>query len=240
MPALLQQIIDRHGGLGLWQSCEFIVARLTFGGLAFASRFNRAGLRERTIKIATREREVVFNDYPDPRQRGIFTPDVVKIESQSGEIISERHSPRTAFRSVRRYVWWDDLDLLYFAGYAVWNYLTMPFLLLQKDVEVKEIDSWKENDEVWRRLTVRFPAAIPTHCREQVFYFDKNLLLRRHDYNPEIFAPRAKAAHYCYHHKSFNGFTVATKRKVLPRTASGHSRPWPVLVWIDIADVALE
>ena len=41
--------------------------------------------------------------------------------------------PRAAFRSLRRQLYWDDLDFIYFGGYATWNCLLTPFLfLLQK------------------------------------------------------------------------------------------------------------
>jgi len=114
-----------------------------------------------------------MEDFPAAKQRGIFTPECVWIEDRAGRIIAERNAPRPAFRSFRHSLWWDDLDLLYFAGYASWNYFTTPFLLAMENVETKEIEPWPENGEVWRRLAAQFPATIPTHCREQIFYFGK-------------------------------------------------------------------
>jgi len=111
-----------------------------------------------------------MENFPAAEQRGIFTPECVWIEDRAGRIIAERNAPRAAFRSFRHSVWWDALDLLYFAGYASWNYFTTPFLLTTENVETKEIEPWPENGEVWRRLVVRFPETIPTHCREQIFY----------------------------------------------------------------------
>jgi len=240
MIALLEKVIAAQGGMERWQSFQTIIARLSFGGLAFASRFKRAGLRERRIEISTRMPRAVFHDFPGSTGRGIFTPDCVWIESATGEKIAERGSPRAAFRSLRRSLWWDDLDLLYFVGYAAWNYFTTPFLLAVDGVETKEVEPWQEGSEVWRRLAVRFPETIPTHCRDQIFYFNSRFHLRRLDYDPEIFASWARAAHYCSNHTTFDGLLVPTKRKVVPRAPNGHSRPWPTLVWIEVKDVAFK
>ena len=81
---------------------------------------------------------------------------------------------------------WSDLQLAYFAGYAMWTYLNTPFLLARPGVESEEGDPWQESGETWRRLNVRFPADIATHSTEQSFYFDQQGLLRRQDYNVEI------------------------------------------------------
>jgi len=108
------------------------------------------------------------------------------------------------------------------------------------EVATNEIEPWPENGEIWRRLAARFPETIPTHCREQVFYFDERLHLRRCDYVPEVFGAWARAAHYCSDYVDFAGLLVPTKRMVLPRTPSGRSRPWPTLVWIEVKEVKLE
>jgi len=192
-PPLLEQVIDSHGGMDRWRSFDTLHADLTFGGLAFTARFNWAGLRPRRVHISTHRPMAVFEDYPGPDRRGLFTPDHVWIETSDGELLVERTAPRSAFRSWRRSIWWDDLDLLYFAGYAVWNYLTTPFLLAFDGVATTEIAPWQENGEVWRRLIVHFPDTIPTHSSDQVFYFDDHFRLRRFDYNPTVFASWAKA-----------------------------------------------
>jgi len=66
------------------------------------------------------------------------------------------------------------------------------------------------------------------------------LHLRRFDYTPEVFGAWARAAHYCSHYANFSGLLAPTKRMVLPRTPGGRSRPWPVLVWIEVKEVMLE
>jgi len=60
------------------------------------------------------------------------------------------------FRGLARPTW-DALDFTYFAGYALWNYLTTPFLLIYKDVDVGALDPL----DGLSRLRVTFPDEIP-------------------------------------------------------------------------------
>ena len=237
---LAGEIFETYGGRTRWEAVQSIHVLLSFGGLAFDMRLNRRGLRERNIHISVQHPQVVFDDYPRLGKRGIFTADQVKIESTSGKILSSRNTPRDAFASFRRSIWWDDLDLLYFAGYACWNYFTIPYLFLFDGVELSEIEPGHENGEDFRRLKVKFPKSIPTHSCEQVFWYDSNLHLRRHDYDPEVFASWATAAHYCHEFRTFSGFPFATRRQVVPRMPNGATRSRPILVWIQVKDISLE
>ena len=143
------------------------------------------------------------------------------------------------FGDLRHKLWWDNLDAMYFVGYALWNYLTTPFLLLQQDMQIDAMGKWQEGNEVWHRLRVLFPGTVPTHCREQIFYFDDDLLLRRHDYTAEVFGKWAKAAHYCTAHRQFGGFLFPTRRTVWPRNKFGFANRFITLVHIEIDDIDL-
>jgi hypothetical protein len=148
----------------------------------------------------------------------------VRIESDAGEVIEARDDARAAFRSPRRLVRWDDLDLLYFGGYAIWGYATFPLHLTLPGVEVEEAGE--------RRLRVRYPADWPVHSHEQEFHFDEQGLLVRNDYTAEVFGRWARAAHLCEEHRSFQGLVMPTRRHVHPRAAR-----WVTLVRIEIDDV---
>ncbi len=182
----------------------------------------------------------VFENYPGRGMQGVFTPEQVWIERLDGQKQKERAHPREAMNSFRRQIYWDNLDLLYFAGYAVWNYLNTPFLLAMKGVSAREIDPWQENGQTWSRLKVEFPESFPTHGKDQTFYFDGNYLLRRQDYDPEVFASWARAAHYCSDFRTVNGLVFPMSRKVLPRKSDGGSNTFPTLVWIDIKEIHLQ
>lgn len=234
MHPFLSGIIGNNGGFELWQQHATLHVELRFGGLAFASRWNRKGLRRRRARVFLHEQKVIFENYLTTGCRGIYTPENLCLETPEGNIFAGRRQPRAVFGSFRRQLWWDDLDLLYFAGYALWNYLTMPWLLTFEGVEIQSVGDWEEAGETWKKLTVQFPAGIATHSTIQTFYFDKNYRLRRHDYTPEVFVSWAKAAHYCLDHQNLGGLQFPLKRLVFPRKSNGIAATFPTLVFIEI------
>lgn len=238
--SLLQEVLEAHGGLARWSQLRAVRARLAFGGLAFALRWNRAGARERVATILPHRAQVVFEDFPGPGYHATFTPERVWIADAHGGIRSERASPRDAFASWRRALWWDDLDLLYFSGYATWNYFTHPFLLAAPGVECAEREPCTEGGQRWRRLEARFSSGFPTHSPVQMFYYDESLRLRRHDYTATVFASWAAAAHYSYDHVTVQGIPFPARRRVVPRGRSGAARRGPTLVWIRATGITLD
>ena len=89
----------------------------------------------------------------------MFEGSEVRIESVDGLVLCRRSEPRLAFRDFRHKVWWDALDLLYFAGYAMWTYICVPFVLFDPAYELRQDGTWDEGGETWRKLHVRFPSA---------------------------------------------------------------------------------
>ena len=234
---LLERSIAAHGGLARYESANEWTVRLHVDGWALAMRFQRGKFANITGTVSTREPRVVLSPYPGPSRRGILEGNQVRIESERGELIAERSEPRTAIRSFRRNFWWDDLDLLYFGGYALWGYIAAPFVFQRPGFEIEEAEPWREDGEVWSGLRVRFPANIPAHSREQLYYFDERGLIRRNDYTAEVFGSWAKAAHYCWEHRDFSGLVVPTRRRVMPRRRKGKPVRPIKLVGIAIEDV---
>jgi hypothetical protein len=58
---------------------------------------------------------------------------------------------------------WDALHRAYFNGYALWTYLTTPFLIAMDGVRIEETESWHEGVETWRVLRATFPGSFETH-----------------------------------------------------------------------------
>jgi hypothetical protein len=237
---LLEQAIEAHGGLGRFTSAKTVTAHLGTGGWAYAMRFQRGALSDFSGTVSTSEPRAVLSPYPKDGQRGVLEGGRVRIESADGTVVAERSSPRAAFGSFRHNLWWDDLDLLFFASYALWGYLSAPFMLTRPGFEVFDAEPWSEGGETWRALRVRFPEDVPAHSREQTYYFDERGLIRRNDYTAEVFGQWAKAAHYCWDHKDFSGLVVPTRRKAMPRRRNGKPVERIGLVSIRIHDLKLD
>jgi hypothetical protein len=211
------------------------------GGLAFASKLQGSAVCDVEARVSTRAQQATFTPFPRPGRRGILEQDgSVRIETDLGELLQRREHARSAFTGVRHNLWWDRLDILYFGTYAMWTYLAAPFVFAREDFDVRELEPWEEQGERWRRIGVSFPASVHTHSRKQVFYIDESGLIRRHDYTAEPIGGWARAAHYCFDHRRFDGFTVPTRRLVYPRRADNRPRSRPRLVWIEVSDSVIE
>ncbi len=237
MPDELRSLIEAHGGLDYWRSLESIEIEVSASGLLFTTK-RVPKMDHARLSISIKRPEVTIHEYPAPGQDTKFYGEgLVEILNAHGGILHAREYPRQHFRSVRRLFYWDDLDFAYFCGYAMWNYLTMPFLLAQPGVAVKK--SGGTALDGLTKLAVRFPENFPTHCANQEFYFDQQWHLQRHDYTAEVVGTWAKAAHFCEGYKQFSGLCLPTKRRVYPRLLCNRPFRGITLVAIDIHDLAV-
>ena len=147
-----------------------------------------------------------------------------------------RENPRGAFRGHQNDTPWDRLHAAYFDGYALWTYLTQPFLYSYPGFETVEIEPWEEDGETWRRLKVIFPGDIASHTREQTSYFGSDGLLRRHDYAVDVLGG-ATGAQYIEDYHEHGGILMPHRRRVYPRGPDNRKISEPLLVSIDIRDL---
>ncbi len=131
---------------------------------------------------------------------------------------------------------WGPLHRAYFNGYAMWLYLNSPFLLAMDGVETGEIDPWREGDEEWRVLRAFFPGSMVTHSRQQDFYFDQALDLRRHDYRVDI-AGGFPASQLIGDYVDAQGIRVLTRRGAYVRGPDDRPIEDLLMVSIDISEV---
>ena len=170
---------------------------------------------------------------PDPidaaGNSGVLKGGDVSLENPSGSVIAHRRNARSFFPYGRRLFWWDSLDQAYFAGYALWNYLLFPALLLREDIR------WEETGP--NRLLARFPENIPTHSPAQEFLFDPDSgLLSQHNYTAEVMGGWAKAANVVVGHGAWNGIPYPSHRRVTPRKKDGSPSGGPVLIDLVVHD----
>jgi hypothetical protein len=236
MESLVQWTIDAHGGLERWLRFQEVSAHLRTGGVLWALKQQQGVIDDVHVRVALKREWASHAPFGDPDRRTSFEPQRVAIETMDGRLLEERQQPRDSFAGHGLDTPWDRLQLAYFAGYAMWTYLTTPFLFALPGLVTEEIEPWSERGETWRRLRVTFPPGIATHSTVQTFHFEGGGLLRRHDYDAEVLGG-APAAHYVYEYREFSGLLVPTQRRVLIRNPDGTSAPTPSLVTIDLSDV---
>jgi hypothetical protein len=129
---LLNKAIEAHGGLKRWQRIREMVVHIRCGGAALPFRFRFGAFKSYEACISTTTPNILFRPFAGRQKQGLFLGDAVRIESERGQILDTRENPKGAFNSFRHKFYWDHLDALYFGGYAIWTYFTVPFLFLRK------------------------------------------------------------------------------------------------------------
>ena len=228
LPAAACRALDAYGGEAFWRTARSIRATVSTTGLAFVLKWQRPFERIR-MECTVREPHVRLTPIDRFGNSGLLKSGDVSLEDSSGIMIASRQNARSFFPYGRRLFWWDSLDQTYFAGYALWNYLAFPALLMRKDIR------WEERGP--HRLMATFPEYLPTHCREQEFLFDPvSGFLRQHNYTADVMGGWAKAANRVLEHGTWNGVPYPSHRLVTPRKKDGSAASGPVLIDLMIHD----
>jgi hypothetical protein len=219
MSDLLEAVIHAHGTARRWREVEGIDVTFNFSGGLLDLKGFPGHFRPNASIDARTPRTTIQHLDRDSDNLWIFTPARVWIERPDGSVVVERHDPRAAFVGHVRATPWDQLHLTYFLGYAIWNYLTAPFLFAEPGFSVRELELHAEAGETWRRLEVTYPERIPAHSSVQILYFGEDFLLKRLDYTTDVLG--GVAAHYTYDPKVVDGITFPHLRRVVRRTPEG-------------------
>jgi hypothetical protein len=237
MNELLSRILDAHGGIDRWNAYEKVEATIVSGGALFPLKGVAQDATPRRMTVWLHEERSSVFPYGAKDQRTMFTPDRIAIEKLDGTLVAERHMPRDSFAGHQISTSWDALHRAYFNGYALWTYLTTPFLLGMNGVRVEETEPWREGAETWRVLRAYFAGSFATHNAIQDFFFGEDLMLRRHDYNLNI-AGGFAAAQLTSEYVVASGIRLPTKRRAYARGPDRRPIFDMLMVAIDISDVA--
>lgn len=237
MNHLLKHAIAAHGGMERWNKFSVLTAHLSQGGILWPLKQQGGVLDDVDIAIKLHQPWTSHHPFGTPARRTSVAPGRVAIEEKVGSVVAETLAPRASFAGHRLDTPWTDLQLAYFAGYAIWNYFTMPFTLARPGFSLVELTPWHEAGQTWRRLQATFPADLDTHCPVQTFYFSADGLLRRHDYEVDI-SGSAPAVHYMSGHVSVQGITVPATHRIHVRDEDGGHQDQPLVVSIDVTQIA--
>jgi len=235
MDNLLKLAIEAHGGLERWRKFNVVRANASVTGALWLLKGQPDVLKNVRV-VAQLHRQNLVTHLIGKDRRTIFTAGEVSIELESGVVKETRVDPATSFRGQSLDTPWDTLHVAYFASYALWRYLTIPFLYTYPGFSSEEIASWEEDGEQWRALKVTFPGSIAGHTRDQVSYFGPDGLLRRREYTVDVLG-NAPGLNYASDYRTTNGIVVPHKRRVFAYDSKKRKVAEPVLVAIDIQEI---
>lgn len=234
--ALLEDVIEAYGGLARRKAFERVEATVVTTGGLFPLKGLPTDRTRRRMTAWLHEQRSSVSPFGAPDQRTSFTADRIAVEKTDGAIVAESRDLSSLFAGHGMNTPWGPLHRAAFNGYAMWLYLNSPFLLATMGVETGEIDPWIENGEEWRVLRATFPGTMPTHSRQQDFYFDPAFKLRRHDYRVDI-AGAFPAAQMIGDYIEIEGMSVPTRRRAYVRGPDNRPVEELLMVSIDISDV---
>jgi hypothetical protein len=237
MTELLDVAVKAHGRLDRWNKVNAIKISASITGAIWYVKGKGDVLKNVVVTAETRDERVTV-DFPGQDKRAVFEPGRIVIERVDKIQIEARDDPEKSFDGQEQATPWDDIDVAYFAGEALWTYLNTPFLYTRDDFTTEEIPSIRVEDETWRRLKVTFPDSVKSHTREQISCFGPDGLLRRHDYTVDILGGAA-GLNYASDYRDVDGVIVPTKRRVYAYEGDYQLVKEPLLVAIDIGEITL-
>jgi len=238
MTGLLDVVLAAHGGLDRWREFTTIDATIVSGGKLWQIKGQPQDPAPRRMTVALHREWASVQPFGAEDQKTDFTPQRIAIEKLDGRVVAERLNPRESFAGHELTTQWDPLQRAYFNGYALWTYLTTPFLMALPGFAVTETDPIEDHGERWFGLQAQFPDQFASHSRLQEFYFDSDFLQRRHDYRVDI-AGGFAAIQYVYDIVEADGIKLPSKRRAYRCDAGGRLIPDELMVSIDVSDIRL-
>jgi hypothetical protein len=237
MNDLLKLALEAHGGLDRWNKVKAIKVAASITGAIWYVKGKGDFLKDVVLTAETRNERLTV-EFPGQNMRANFEPERIVIETVDGALIEARNNPEKSFKGQKRETPWDDVQVVYFVGEALWTYLNTPFLYTHEGFVTEEIAAIQVEGETWRRLKVIFPDHVKSHTREQISCFGPDGLLRRHDYTVDILGG-ATGLNYASAYRDVDGIIVPTKRRVYAYEGDYQLVKEPLLVAIDMAEITL-
>ena len=236
---LLEKVLRVSGGLDLWRLTRRFTVHMSVTGSLCAARCSTAQLKELVVEGSTRTQALEIIGFARADLRALYRPDWVALEGQDAGRVMERQGSPEELRGELQSTTWDELQLAYYCGYLIWNYIATPFILADPDFETKELRRNVARGESLQQLRAVFPARVVTHASAQTFYFDREGFLRRLDY-PAAHDAHTQIAQMFSGHQRFSGILVPTLCRLLSIGAEGVPVAKPSLLDLEIFDAHFE
>ncbi len=233
MSDLCDRIIEAHGGRDRWLGTGRLMASLSMGGSTFASHLQPRPLRDVEVTADLRSFRLVLSPYPRPGETGVVEPSRVCIQADDGSAIAERCAPGTVTRSLRHWLVWDSLDVLFVAGVMLWQAMLFPWLLTRSGV----IEEPLAGERRPRALDLHLPGDLPLIAYRQIWHAGATGLVERADYALEAYAGWLRVSHMMSDYEAFDGLVLPTRQTLYPCLPT--ARPWKGtrLAWLALDDM---
>jgi hypothetical protein len=237
MNELLDLAIKAHGGLKRWNKVKSVKVAASITGAIWFVKSKGDALKNVLMTVDTKVERLV-TDFHGQNKRSIFEPRSVVMEKVDGTLIESCDNPEESFKGQQRETPWRDIHVAYFCGEALWTYLNTPFLYTYEGFKTEEIPSIRAGGETWRRLKVTFPDYVKSHTREQISCFGPDGLIRQHDYTVDILGG-ATGLNYASEYRDVDGIIIPTRRRIYAYEGDYQLVKEPLLVSIDMGEIAL-
>jgi hypothetical protein len=157
MNDLLTFVLEAHGGLERWKELSEISADLDVGGVLWGLKGQQGFVGASHLTASLHHQWASHSPFLKPADRTSFKAECVAIETLDGHVVEVRENTRSSFAGHTLETPWDRIQLAYFAGYAMWTYLTSPFSLVTEDFESEEVEPWARK---WRNMASA-PSLVP-------------------------------------------------------------------------------
>jgi len=123
---------------------------VTVGGLLF--QLKGAGIPAHAkITVDARRPHTVIDPVDESGDIGVLDGFSVSIVSPAGEVLEQRADAREHLQNASITTKWDRLNLVYFLGYALWGYYSLPYQLMRSDIEWTELHDGVTASRLWNQ-----------------------------------------------------------------------------------------
>ncbi|WP_263385979.1 hypothetical protein [Granulicella arctica] len=227
---LLDLVLDAHGGMNRWSELSDLIVDTTLGGSLWAQVGVPTILPNVRLSLSLKRQHVMMHS-DTAKERMLFDSFGMSLFAPEQRPL-RLEDPRQSIMERPGYPW-TELQAGYFIGYAMWQYLTAPFLYSYPGFQTEEVEAWHEGGETWRVLRITFPDHIETHTNVQYAYYGPDGLLRRHRYAVDILGGIV-GVNYASAYQQINGIMVPTVREVFAADIEGNKIGSPPVVTIKL------